>query len=136
MGAYRVRRPYERHLALVAATVARDADGIAAAARDPQPSIRSAALTAAAGTGLKLGDHVDRTATERRRVYRTLRRRHVPGVADALIAVVRAEFGDEEAAALLLACGADTVRQEILDSRRAKNLPNAAERHQADLVQI
>ncbi|MGS2617458.1 hypothetical protein ACVCAH_23470 [Micromonospora sp. LZ34] len=36
----REQGPYERHLALFAAMVVQDADGIAAATRDPQPSIR------------------------------------------------------------------------------------------------
>ena len=58
----REQGPYERHLALVAAMVARDTDGIAAATRDPQPSIRVTALTAALYAGIPASDHVDRSA--------------------------------------------------------------------------
>ncbi|GAA2603280.1 hypothetical protein [Paractinoplanes durhamensis] len=130
----RERGPYERHLALVAAMVVRDTDGIAAAAGDPQPSIRGAALTAAVRAGVLPGDHVDRPAVERRRVYRALRRRHSPGVADALITVVRAEFGDEEAATLLPACGADTVRRLLPDLEHALNLERLVRRHPGPLL--
>lgn len=110
---------YERRLALVAAMVARDGSGIAAALRDPQPSIRAAALGAALSAGVPIGDHVDRPAMERRRVYRALRRRRAPAVADVLIAEVRAEFGDEEAAALLPACGPETVRAVLPELEHA-----------------
>ncbi|WP_430783474.1 hypothetical protein [Actinoplanes sp. G11-F43] len=133
-GELRERGPYERHLALVAAMVAQDADGIAGAARDPQPSIRIAALTAAVSAGALPGDHVDRPAVERRRVYRALRRRHVPGVADALITVVRAEFGDEEAAALLPGCGADTVRALLPDLEHALHLERLVRWHPGPLL--
>ncbi|MEV4706086.1 hypothetical protein [Actinoplanes sp. NPDC049316] len=130
----RSRGPYERHLALVAAVVAQDGDGIAAATRDPQPSIRMTALTAAVRAGIADGDHVDRPVTERRRVYRALRRRHAPDVADALIAVVHAEFGDEEAAALLPACGEDTVRVSLPDLEHALNLERLVRWHPGPLL--
>ncbi|BEL06230.1 hypothetical protein Q0Z83_044210 [Actinoplanes sichuanensis] len=126
--------PYERHLALVAAMVAGDAEAVAAAARDPQPSIRGAALTAAVRTGSLPGDHADRPATERRRIYRALRRRHTPDVADALITVVRAEFGDDEAAALLPACGADTVRALLPDLEHALHLERLVRWHPGPLL--
>ncbi|SIR29385.1 hypothetical protein [Micromonospora avicenniae] len=130
----REQGPYERHLALIAAMVARDADGIAAATRDPQPSIRAAALAAALRAGLPVGDLVDRPATERQRVYRTLRRRRAPAVAEALISEVRAQFGDEEAAALLPACGADTVRELLPDLEHALNLERLVRWHSGPLL--
>ncbi|MGC3862386.1 hypothetical protein ACPSM1_19635 [Micromonospora chersina] len=130
----RQQGPYERHLALVAAMVAQDADGIAGAARDPQPSIRAAALTAALRAGILTGDLADRPATDRRRVYRALRRRYAPAVADALIIDVRTQFGDEEAAALLPACGAETVRALLPDLEHALNPERLVRRHTGPLL--
>ncbi|MFG1834066.1 hypothetical protein [Micromonospora chersina] len=130
----RQHSPYERHLALVGAMVAQDADGIAGAARDPQPSIRAAALTAALRAGILTGDLADRPATDRRRVYRALRRRHAPFVADALIIEVRAQFGDEEAAALLPACGAETIRALLPDLEHALTLERLVRWHTGPLL--
>ncbi|QLQ34944.2 hypothetical protein [Micromonospora robiginosa] len=110
---------YERHLALVAAMVVRDDDAVAAATRDPHPALRTTALAAALRLGRPPGDLADRPAADRRRIYRVLRRRHTPAVADALITEVRDRFGDDEAAALLPACGADTVRASLPDLEHA-----------------
>ncbi|SCG72672.1 hypothetical protein [Micromonospora humi] len=125
----REQGPYERHLALVAAMVVRDVDGLAAATHDPQPSLRGAALAAALRAGLPPGDLADRPAADRRQIYRTLRRRHAPAVADPLITEVRELFGDEEAAALLPACGADTVRASLPDLEHALNPARLVRRH-------
>ncbi|HEX5595552.1 MAG TPA: hypothetical protein VFX61_05950 [Micromonosporaceae bacterium] len=130
----REQGPYERHLALVAAMVARDVGGIAAVTRDPQPSIRSAALSAALRAGIPVGALADRPAMERRRVYRALRRRYTPAVADALIIEVRAHFGDEEAAALLPACGVETVRALLPDLEHAFNLERLVRWHPGPLL--
>ncbi|SCG66477.1 hypothetical protein [Micromonospora halophytica] len=130
----REQGPYQRHLALVAAMVARDTDGIAAATHDPQPSIRGAALTAALRAGMPMGDVTDRPAMERRRVYHALRRRYAPAVADTLTTQVRAQFGDEEAAALLPACGADTVRALLPDLEHALNLERLVRWHSGPLL--
>ncbi|WP_245730471.1 hypothetical protein [Micromonospora pallida] len=130
----REQGPYERRLALVAALVTRDGDGITVAAHDPQPSIRNAALTAALRAGIPIGDVTDRPAVERRRVYRTLRRRHAPAVADTLIREVRAQFGDGEAAALLPACGADTVRALLPDLEHALDLERLVRWHPGPLL--
>ncbi|MEV0213200.1 hypothetical protein [Micromonospora sp. NPDC050695] len=131
----REQGPYERHLALVAAMVTRDAEGIAAAARDPQPSIRGAALTAALRADIPIGDITDRSAIERRRIYRGLRRRYAPAVADALISEVRAQFGDEEAAALLPACGDETVRALLPDLEHALRLERLVRWHAVPLLE-
>ncbi|MBO4205894.1 hypothetical protein [Micromonospora echinofusca] len=130
----RAQGPYERQLALVAAMVTSDADGITAATRDPQPSVRSAALAAALRAGHPIGDITDRSAVERRRIYRVLRRRHAPAVADALIADLRAQFGDEEAATLLPACGADTVRALLPDLEHALDLERLLRWHPGPLL--
>ncbi|GIM89607.1 hypothetical protein Ato02nite_014000 [Paractinoplanes toevensis] len=126
--------PYERRLALVAAMVTQDRDGIAAAMRDAQPSIRGAALGAAVRAGIPVGDLVDRPVAERRQVYRVLRRRHSPAVADVLIIEVRAAFGDEEAAALLPACGADTVRALLPDLEHALDAERLVRWHSGPLL--
>ena len=130
----REQGPYERHIALVVATIGRDIAGIAAATRDPHPSIRSAALTAAVRVDIPVGDLLDRPAMERRRVYRALRGRYTPAVADALITEVHAQFGDEEAAALLPACGADTVRALLPALEHALHLGRLVRRHRAPLL--
>ncbi|SCF21777.1 hypothetical protein GA0070558_15520 [Micromonospora haikouensis] len=130
----REQGPYERHLALVAAMVAGDSDGIAVAARDLQPSIRGAALTAALRAGIPVGDITDRSAVERRRVYRALRRRRAPAVADTLIGEVRAQFGDDEAAALLPACGDATVRALLPDLEHALRLERLVRWHSGPLL--
>lgn len=130
----REQSSYERQLALFAAMVARDTAGITAALGDPQPSIRIVALAAALRAGIPTGDHVDRPVIERRRVYRALGRRHMPDVADALIIEVRAEFGDEEAAALLPACSADTVRALLPDLEHALNLERLVRWHPGPLL--
>jgi hypothetical protein len=71
---------------------------------------------------------------ERRRVYRGLRRRPAPAVADALIAEVRAQFGDEEAAALLPACGAETVRALLPELEHVVSLERLVRRHAGVLL--
>src|SRR5688572_10316534 len=70
----RAHGSYERRLALLAALATRDADGIGAATRDPRPSIRAAALDAALRAGLLTPADLDRSAMERRRIYRAARR--------------------------------------------------------------
>ncbi|MTK03472.1 hypothetical protein FF096_15780 [Micromonospora sp. CP22] len=131
----REQGPYERHLALVAAMATRDAEGIAAAVRDPLPSIRGAALTAALRADIPVGDITDRSAMERRRIYRSLRRRYAPTVADALIGEVRAQFGDEEAAALLPACGDATVRALLPELEHALRLERLVRWHTGPLLE-
>ncbi|MEV4760040.1 hypothetical protein AB0J86_33760 [Micromonospora sp. NPDC049559] len=130
----REQGPYERRLALVAAVVTRDAEGIAAATRDPQPSIRGAAITAAVRAGIPVGDVTDRPATERRRVYRALRRGSAPALADSLVTEIRDQFGDEEAAALLPACGTDTVRALLPELEHALTLERLVRRHPGPLL--
>jgi hypothetical protein len=130
----RAQGSYERRLALVAAMATGDADGIAAAVHDPHPSICGAALTAALRAGIPVGDHADRPAAERRRVYRTLRRAGRTDAADALIHQVRAGFGDEEAAALLPGCGSGTVRALLPDLDHALNLTRLVRRHPGPLL--
>jgi uncharacterized membrane protein YgcG len=119
---------YERHLALIAALVARDTAGILAATRDPAPAVRGPALVAALRAGL-LDTVVDLSAADRRRVFRTLRAYRLATTADALIAEVRPYWGDREAAAVLPACTAATVRRLLPDLEHAVNLGTLARLH-------
>ena len=125
---------YERHLALVAAMVVRDLAGIGAATRDPQPSIRVVALEAALRANTLTGERLDVSATERRRIYRTLRRLNTPTTADTLIGEIRARYGDEEAAAVLPACGPETVRALLPELAYAVNLGALTPRHAGILL--
>ena len=120
---------YERHLALVAAMAAGDAQSVRAALRDDQPGIRAAAFGAAARAGLLGGVDLDLSAMDRRRVYRVLRRLPAPGAADALIAGVRAEYGDDEAAALLPACSEAVARSLLPALEHAADLEALMHRH-------
>ncbi|MDR7275166.1 hypothetical protein J2S41_001944 [Catenuloplanes atrovinosus] len=130
----REQGPYERRLALHAALVARDRDGIAAAAHDPMPSIRASALGAAVRAGVAAGEHADRPQADRRRIHRALRRHPRPETADALIAEIRARFGDHEAAALLPACGPDTVRALLPELEHAIRPVRLVRRHPGPLL--
>ncbi|WIM94228.1 hypothetical protein ACTOB_006233 [Actinoplanes oblitus] len=125
---------YQRHLALVAALVADDAAAVDAAVHDPLPGLRSAALQAALRAG-RLGPRIaDLPASDRRRLYRTLRARPAPAIADALIGDIHARFGDAEAAALLPACGAATVRRLLPDLAHATRLRALVRRHPEPLI--
>ncbi|MFI5836208.1 hypothetical protein ACIA5A_21290 [Micromonospora sp. NPDC051300] len=130
----RAQGPYERRLALVAAMVVRDDDGLDAATHDPQPSLRATALAARLRAGRPPGDLADRPAADRRRFYRALRRRPAPALADALITEVRDRFGDDEAAALLPACGPDTVRASLPDLEHALDLERLVRWHPEALL--
>ncbi|MFI5495162.1 hypothetical protein [Actinoplanes sp. NPDC051859] len=127
----REQGPYERHLALAAATVVRDAEGIAAARGDELPLIRAAALRA----NITVDGHGDWPATERRLLYKTLRARRMPELADGLIAEVRERFGDEEAGALLPACSAATVRALLPDLQHVVPLARLVRWHQEPLLE-
>ncbi|MDW3847051.1 hypothetical protein NMK34_10595 [Micromonospora sp. BRA006-A] len=124
---------YERRLALLAALATRDTAAVLAATYDPEPAIAATALTAAVRAGVTPADLTDRPANARRRVYRALRRNPAPAVADALIIGVRERFGDHEAAALLPACGPETVRAWLPDLEHALN-PERLMRTHSDIV--
>ncbi|WP_250008703.1 hypothetical protein [Actinoplanes sp. M2I2] len=114
------RGDHGRRLALVAAMVAQDAAGIVAASSDPQILLRARVFDRRI---------TELSARDRRRAYRTLRRLDDTATADALIGEVREHFGDEEAAALLPACGPSVVRAALPDLEFAANLEVVARRH-------
>ncbi|MFI1993703.1 hypothetical protein [Actinoplanes sp. NPDC020271] len=120
---------YQRRLALTAALVAGDTAAVDAAIEDPLPALRSIAITAALRAGRLTTPVAELPAVDRRRIHRTLRSASAPLVADALIGEIRAHFGDEEAAALLPACGASTVRALLPGLAHAAHLVVVARRH-------
>jgi hypothetical protein len=125
---------YQRQLALVAAVVVRDRAGVDAASRDPQPSIRATALGALLRADGLTPDRLDASARERRRIYRALRRLAAPATADALIGEIRARYGDAEAAAVLPACGPETVRALLPDLAYALDPDRLVGRHAGPLL--
>ncbi|MEV6346217.1 hypothetical protein [Actinoplanes sp. NPDC051851] len=124
----------ERYLALVASMITGDAAGLAAAAHDPAPHIRTVALRAALRDGTLPGHAADLAALDRRRIYRTLRRHRDPAVADALLGEIRAAHGDREAAAVLPGCGPATVRALLPELGHAVTLTALIRPHQEILL--
>lgn len=73
----------------------------------------------------------------RLQAYRTLRRRPWPAVAEVLVPIVRARFGDREAAALLAACGSNTVARRLPGLAHAvTNWRGFGRRHPAVLLDL
>ncbi|WP_436529151.1 hypothetical protein [Actinoplanes sp. HUAS TT8] len=120
---------YQRHLALVAALATGDTTAVDAAARDPLPRLRAIALAAMLRAGRLAVPVAELAAADRRVVYRSLRATPAPAIADTLIGEIRERFGDDEAAALLPACGAATVRALLPGLAHAANLVALARRH-------
>ncbi|WP_235989450.1 hypothetical protein [Streptomyces ureilyticus] len=108
------RGPYERGVAIIAASIARDAEWIAAHVADPDPYIRGHALRVA--DSLQVPDNVYESALAdapeaiRRGLLRAIAvGRGRTALADRLIDGLRRDWGDAEAARLLPGCSADTV---------------------------
>lgn len=105
--------PYERGIAVVAASVARDAEWIAARVADPDPYVRGHALRVA--DSLQVADSVYESALEdapeavRRELLRAIVTGRRTALADRLIDGLRRDWGDAEAARLLPGCSADMV---------------------------
>ncbi|MEW2360287.1 hypothetical protein [Spirillospora sp. NPDC029432] len=108
------REPYERRTALHMAMAARELGHITAVLAGPDMDLRRAALRAV--RTLPVPDDAAAAALEdapsalRRAFYRTLLHSGRRGLADRLLPLVRGRWGDREAARLLPACGAATVR--------------------------
>ncbi|MFG2026233.1 hypothetical protein [Streptomyces sp. NPDC048825] len=111
--ALEARGPYERGIAVVAASVARDVEWIAARVADPDPYIRGHALRVA--DSLQVSDSVYESAladvpeTIRRGLLRAIVAGRRTALADRLIDGLRRDWGDAEAARLLPGCSADRV---------------------------
>ncbi|MGI5193414.1 hypothetical protein ACQEVY_07190 [Streptomyces sp. CA-288835] len=140
--ALETRGPYERGIAIVAASIARDTDWIAAHLADPDPYIRGHALRVA--DSLQVPDTVYESALAdapeaiRRGLLRAIvvgRRRNA--LADRLIDGLRRDWGDAEAARLLPGCSADTVARLLPELFHAvAGWRQLAKRHPCALLDV
>jgi hypothetical protein len=111
------RGPYERRLAALAALVGRDAGFLAERLADPDPVVAGYARRAA--RDLPVPDRAveaaydDAPAVLRQRLARLLASGGRSALAERLVARLRAEWGDAEAARLLPACSAPFVAREL-----------------------
>jgi len=110
---------YGRLMALNLAGVAGDLDHVARCLTATETEVVGRALGLAVRLGLppaRLVERLPELSTELRRLlYRAVRRRHARPAAEALLAPVRARFGDAEAAVLLPVCGPATVAEALPD---------------------
>ncbi|MBZ3901932.1 hypothetical protein [Streptomyces griseiscabiei] len=111
------REPYERRLAAFAALVGRDAGFLAERLADPDPVVAGYAWRAA--RDLPVPDRAveaaydDAPAALRGRLARLLAAGDRAALAERLVARLRAEWGDAEAARLLPACSTPFVAREL-----------------------
>ncbi|MEU9309352.1 hypothetical protein [Streptomyces sp. NPDC048256] len=111
------RGPYERRLAALAALVGRDAGFLAERLADPDPVVAGYARRAA--RDLPVQDRAveaaydDAPAVLRQRLARLLAAGGRTTLAERLVARLRAEWGDVEAARLLPACSPSFVAREL-----------------------
>lgn len=107
------RGPYERGIAVVAASIGRDTDWIARHIADPDAWVRGHALRVA--DSLQVPDDVyhsaltDASEAVRRDLMKALAGGRRTALADRLVDGVRADWGDTEAARLLPGCSRQTV---------------------------
>ncbi|MEU8327502.1 hypothetical protein [Micromonospora sp. NPDC048839] len=107
---------YHRFLAVTASQIVGDHAGVRLALGDPHRVIRSVAVKAGLRAGWLAGADLlalvlDAPADLRSLVYRSLRHLRRSAIADGLVDGVWDRFGAAETAALLPACGPDTVRR-------------------------
>ncbi|WKX69220.1 hypothetical protein [Streptomyces sp. XD-27] len=111
------RGPYERRLAALAATAGQDAGFLAARLADPDPVVAGYALRAV--RDLPVPDEAveaaydDAPAALRHRLARLLASGGRTALAERLVARLRAEWGDAEAARLLPACSTPFVARHL-----------------------
>ncbi|AWZ08411.1 hypothetical protein [Streptomyces sp. ICC4] len=107
------RGRYERRLAALAAFAGRRTQYLCARLTDPDPVVRGYALRAARTPLVPdeaiIAAYEDASAEVRGQLSRTVRRGGRRALAEALLPRLRARWGDHEAAALLPACGPETV---------------------------
>ncbi|MER7465827.1 hypothetical protein [Streptomyces sp. NPDC097981] len=117
------RGRYERRLAAVAALAGRQPEFLARRLADPDPVVRAFAHRAA--RTLPVPDEAieaayeDASAEIRLELTRTVLRGSRRALAERLIPVLRAQWGDGEAAALLPACGPEFVSRQLPDLAHA-----------------
>ncbi|WP_433124792.1 hypothetical protein ACQPWW_20580 [Micromonospora sp. CA-240977] len=107
---------YHRFLAVTASQIVGDHAAVRLALDDPDRAIRAVAVKAGLRTGWLAGADLlalvlDAPADLRGLVYRSLRHLRRSAIADGLVDGVWERFGAAETAALLPACGPDTVRR-------------------------
>ncbi len=108
------REAYGRRLAVLAAVIVGDVGFLQARLTDPDVAVRDTALSAA--LSLSIGDDALERAVQsapaavRRRIATAVVAGRRSGLAERLVVSVADTWGDEEAARLLPACGAETVR--------------------------
>ncbi|MFI1190245.1 hypothetical protein [Streptomyces californicus] len=105
--------PYERRIAVIAASVGRDAEWIGAHLADEDPVVRGHALRAARPLGVPDTAYenafADASAAVRRRLVRAIAADGRTALCDRLIVAVRETHGDIEAARLLPGCSAEVA---------------------------
>ncbi|MCI4041143.1 hypothetical protein [Streptomyces sp. TRM75563] len=115
--------PYERRIAVIAASAGRDAEWIAAHLADEDAVVRGHALRAARTLGVPDTAYekafVDAPAAVRRHLVRAVVADRRTALADRLITVLRDTWGDIEAARLLPACSAATVESLLPELLRS-----------------
>ncbi|NDU75336.1 hypothetical protein GWI34_22315 [Actinomadura sp. DSM 109109] len=115
--------PYERRTALHVAMAARDLPYVERVLAGPDMALRRAALRAVrtlpVSDGAAAAVLEDAPADLRRAFYRTLRHSRRAALADRLLPVVRARWGDRDAAALLPACTGEAVARLLPDLEHA-----------------
>lgn len=128
------RGQYERFAALILARAAQETSYVVQAMRDPDPAVAASAIALAAK--LRLPDDViaevvrEAPMATRAVAYRALRRDGRGALAAGLVDDVRRNWGDREAAGLLVACGSEDVAERLGDLAHAvQNWSALAKRH-------
>lgn len=135
------RGPYERGIAVVAASVGRDAGWIADRIADPDAFVRGHALRVA--HSLQVPDSAYESALDdapevvRRQLLRAIVAGRRTALAERLVEALRREWGDAEAARLLPGCASETVARLLPELFHAVTGWKAlAERHPGALLDV
>lgn len=139
--ALEARGPYERGIAVVAASVGRDDEWIAERIADPDAFVRGHALRVA--DSLQVPDFAYESALDdapevvRRELLRAIVAGRRTALADRLVDALRREWGDAEAARLLPGCAPETVARLLPELFHAVTGWKAlAERHPGALLDV
>ncbi|WP_405923263.1 hypothetical protein [Streptomyces sp. NBC_00035] len=133
--------PYERGIAVVAASVGRDAEWIAERIADPDAFVRGHALRVA--DSLQVPDSAYESALDdapevvRRELLHAIVAGRRTELADRLVDALRREWGDAEAARLLPGCAPETVARLLPELFHAvTGWKTLAERHPGALLDV